>query len=154
MQPRIAKINFSDDLFRVTCTYYVNAGMSLKFQGIVVRLATLDTTSSIHYRSVHNSDKVGWLPSAAKYARETILYWLVAQPLCNSNKHSQPLTCYDCLPVSLVTRTRQSLGVLLTVAGFVLIFLVGSYSEPNFAHAIVGIVLTAILIHQFLNGIL
>jgi hypothetical protein len=47
----------------------------------------------------------------------------------------------------------HSLGVLLTVAGFVLIFLVGSYSEPNFAHAIVGIVLTAILIHQFLNGI-
>lgn len=40
------------------------------------------------------------------------------------------------------------------MAGFVLIFLVGSYSEPNYAHAIVGIVLTAALVHQFLNGIL
>ena len=48
----------------------------------------------------------------------------------------------------------QSLGVLLTVAGFVLIFLVGSYSEPNFTHAIVGIVLTAMLLQQFLSGIL
>lgn len=47
----------------------------------------------------------------------------------------------------------QSLGVLMTVAGFVLIFLVGSYSEPNFAHAIIGIVLTAVLLQQFLNGI-
>lgn len=47
----------------------------------------------------------------------------------------------------------QSLGVLLTVAGFVLIFLVGSYSEPNFTHAIVGIVLTAMLLQQFLSGI-
>ncbi len=47
----------------------------------------------------------------------------------------------------------QSGAVLLTVAGFVVVFLVGS-AEPNFAHAIVGIVLTAILIQQFLNGIL
>lgn len=49
---------------------------------------------------------------------------------------------------------HQSLGVLLTVAGFVLIFLVGSYSEPNYPHAIVGIILTAMLVQQFLNGIL
>ena len=50
--------------------------------------------------------------------------------------------------------TVQSLGVLLTVAGFVLIFLVGSYDEPNYPHAIVGIILTAILLQQFLSGIL
>ena len=48
----------------------------------------------------------------------------------------------------------QSLGVLFTVAGFVVIFLIGSYSEPNFAHAIIGIVLTALLIQQYLSGIL
>lgn len=44
--------------------------------------------------------------------------------------------------------------MLLTVAGFVLIFLVGSYSTPDFPHAIVGIILTFILIQQFLSGIL
>ncbi len=49
--------------------------------------------------------------------------------------------------------TSQSLGVLLTVAGFVVIFLVGSYTSPNFPHAVVGIVLTFLLIQQFLSGI-
>ena len=48
----------------------------------------------------------------------------------------------------------QSLGVLVTVAGFVIIFLVGSYSEPVFPHAIVGMVLTALMVQQFLSGIL
>ena len=48
----------------------------------------------------------------------------------------------------------QSLGVLLTVAGFVTVFMVGSFSNPDFPHAIVGIVLTFILIQQFLSGIL
>ena len=48
----------------------------------------------------------------------------------------------------------QCLGVLLTVAGFVIIFLVGFYDEPVFAHAIIGIVLTALMIQQFLSGIL
>jgi len=47
----------------------------------------------------------------------------------------------------------QSAGLLLTVAGFVIIFLVGSWNQPNFPHAIIGIVLTAILLQQFLNGI-
>ena len=42
----------------------------------------------------------------------------------------------------------------MTVAGFVLIFLVGSYDEPNFAHAIAGIVLTVMLLHHFIVGIL
>lgn len=47
----------------------------------------------------------------------------------------------------------QSGGLLLTVTGFVVVFLVGTYSEPNYPHAIIGIVLTAILIQQFLSGI-
>ena len=46
------------------------------------------------------------------------------------------------------------MGVLLTVAGFVIVFLVGNFREPNFAHAVVGIILTAILIQQYLSGIL
>jgi hypothetical protein len=48
----------------------------------------------------------------------------------------------------------QSFGVLLTVSGFVIIFLVGSFSSPDFPHAIVGIVLTFLVIQQFLTGIL
>ena len=44
--------------------------------------------------------------------------------------------------------------MLVTVAGFVVIFLVGSYNEPAFPHAIVGIVLTTLMIQQFLSGIL
>ena len=53
-----------------------------------------------------------------------------------------------------VRSVLQSLGVLLTVAAFVTIFLVGSFSQPDFPHAIVGIVLTFMVIQQFLSGIL
>ena len=48
----------------------------------------------------------------------------------------------------------QSVAVMLTVAGFVMVFLVGTYDQPNFAHAIVGIVLVVLMLQQFLNGIL
>ena len=48
----------------------------------------------------------------------------------------------------------QSAGVLLTVAGIVIVFLVGTYDQPNFPHAIIGIVHTVIMIQQFLSGIL
>lgn len=54
----------------------------------------------------------------------------------------------------MLSLCMQSLGVLLTVSGFVIIFLVGSYSSPDFPHAIVGIILTFLLIQQFLSGIL
>ena len=54
----------------------------------------------------------------------------------------------------LLSLCVQCLGVLVTVAGFVVIFLVGSYNEPAFPHAIVGIVLTTLMIQQFLSGIL
>ncbi len=43
--------------------------------------------------------------------------------------------------------------MLVAVAGFVVIFLVGSYNEPAFPHAIVDIVLTTLMIQQFLSGI-
>ncbi len=54
----------------------------------------------------------------------------------------------------LLSLCVQCLGVLVTVAGFVVIFLVGSYNEPAFPHAIVGIILTTLMIQQFLSGIL
>ncbi len=44
--------------------------------------------------------------------------------------------------------------MLVTVAGFVVIFLVGTYNEPAFPHAVVGIVLTTLMIQQFLSGII
>lgn len=47
----------------------------------------------------------------------------------------------------------QALGVLFTIAAFIIVFLVASYDQPNFPHAIVGIILTVILLQQFLNGI-
>ena len=62
-------------------------------------------------------------------------------------------TIHTCTHLMHASHT-QSAGVLLTVAGFVIIFLVGSYEQPTFAHAIVGIVLTAILLQQFMSGIL
>ena len=67
-----------------------------------------------------------------------------------SKMYSHPCTCTcTCMYVP-----AQSVGVLFTVAGFVVIFLVGSYSEPNFSHAIIGIVLTGLLLQQYLSGIL
>ncbi len=61
---------------------------------------------------------------------------------------------FVCIVFTFIFWFMQCLGVLVTVAGFVVIFLVSDYSEPNFAHAIVGIVLTVLMIQQFLSGIL
>ena len=72
---------------------------------------------------------------------------------CACTYHVLKMSCYmyshPCMYVP-----AQSVGVLFTVAGFVVIFLVGSYSEPNFSHAIFGIVLTVLLLQQYLSGIL